>query len=235
MPAYSKERAIEMATNTLTDIINIEKGNIETLKNAPNLTKVLADCSGFSVVELKNYIKETDMRNASGKYTLDNLRGLSIEKVFIQSKANMAGVSLLPYKIVKPNQFCFVTITSRNSDKITLALNTSDEDYIVSSSYVTFEIVDTNLLCPQFLLLWFKRPEFDRYARFHSLGSARESFDFQNMEAVQIPLPPIEIQRSIVNIYHCAEEAKRIAEEADKLSREICPALMQHIIHEAEK
>lgn len=234
MPAYSKEKTIEMASATLSDIINIEKDNIQTLKNAPDLNKVLDNCTDFPVVELKDYIKETDIRNSLGEYTLDNLRGLSIEKVFIQSKANMTGVSLLPYKIVKPNQFCFVTITSRNSDKITLALNTSEEDYIVSSSYVTFEIIDTKLLDPQFLLLWFKRPEFDRYARFHSLGSARESFDYQNMEAVRIPLPPIEIQRSIVNIYRCAEEAKRIADEADRLSREICPALMQHIIHEAE-
>lgn len=234
MPACSKEKTIEMASATLADIINIEKDNIQTLKNAPDLNEVLNNCIDFPVVELKNYIKETDMRNSLGEYTLDNLRGLSIEKVFIQSKANMMGVSLLPYKIVKPNQFCFVTITSRNSDKITLALNTSEEDYIVSSSYITFEIIDTKLLDPQFLLLWFKRPEFDRYARFHSLGSARESFDYQNMEAVRIPLPPIEVQRSIVNIYHCAEEAKRIAEEADRLSREICPALMQHIIHEAE-
>lgn len=234
MPKYSKDRTIEMATETLADIINIEKDNILTLKNAPNLSRVLGDCSGFPVVELKDYIEETDMRNTLGKYTLNNLRGLSIEKVFIQSKANMMGVSLLPYKIVKPNQFCFVTITSRNSDKITLALNTSEEDYIVSSSYVTFEIIDTKLLDPHFLLLWFKRPEFDRYARFHSLGSARESFDYQNMEDVKIPLPPIEVQRSIVNIYRCAEEAKRIADEADRLSREICPALMQHIIHEAE-
>mgnify|MGYP000009458345 FL=1 len=233
MPKYSKDRTIEMATETLADIINIEKDNILTLKNAPDLSKVLGNCSGFPVVELKDYIEETDMRNTLGKYTLNNLRGLSIEKVFIQSKANMMGVSLLPYKVVKPNQFCFVTITSRNSDKITLALNTSEEDYIVSSSYVTFEIIDTKLLDPQFLLLWFKRPEFDRYARFHSLGSARESFDYQNMEDVKIPLPPIEVQRSIVNIYRCAEEAKRIAEEADRLSREICPALMQHIIHEA--
>lgn len=234
MPAYSKEKTIEMASATLSDIINIEKDNIQTLKNAPDLNKVLDNCTDFPVVELKDYIKETDIRNSLGEYTLDNLRGLSIEKVFIQSKANMTGVSLLPYKIVKPNQFCFVTITSRNSDKITLALNTSEEDYIVSSSYVTFEIIDTKLLDPQFLLLWFKRSEFDRYARFHSLGSARESFDYQNMEAVRIPLPPIEIQRSIVNIYRCAEEAKRIADEADRLSREICPALMQHIIHEAE-
>ena len=183
-------------------------------------------------VAIGQFIEPVDERNADGKYTLDNLRGLSVEKKFIDSKANMDGVSLLPYKIVKPSQFCFVTITSRNSDKITLAQNTSDEDYIVSSSYVTFQIKDTNLLLPDFLYLWFKRPEFDRYARFHSWGSAREAFTYEEMEKVQIPLPDIETQRAIVNIYHCAEESRRIAREADRLSREICPALMQHVIHE---
>ena len=233
-PSYSMEEAITMANSSLTDIISIEKQNIKTLNNAPDLKDILGDYSNFSVVELGDYIRPVDVRNSDGKYTLENLRGLSIEKKFIPSKANMNGVSLLPYKIVKPKQFCFVTITSRNSEKITLALNTSSEDYIVSSSYVTFEIIDTEVLDPSFLLLWFKRPEFDRYARFHSLGSARESFDYENMEEVRIPLPNIDTQRAIVNIYHCAEEAKRIAEEADRLSREICPAIMQHLFHESD-
>ena len=188
----------------------------------------------YDFVEIGQYIEPVDERNEDGAHTIEDLRGLSVEKKFIASKANMDGVSLLPYKIVRPNQFCFVTITSRNSDKITLALNTSEDEYIVSSSYVTFEVKDIDELDSHFLLLWFKRPEFDRYARFHSWGSAREAFGYEQMEKVRIPLPPIDVQRAIVNIYHCAEEAKRIAEEADRLSREICPALMQHIIHEAE-
>ena len=233
-PSFTMDEAITLANSSLADIISIEKQNIKTLNNAPDLKEILNDYSNFPVVELKEYINPVDVRNSDGKYTLKNLRGLSIEKKFIQSKANMNGVSLLPYKIVKPNQFCFVTITSRNSEKITLALNTSSEDYIVSSSYVTFEIKDTEILDPSFLLLWFKRPEFDRYARFHSLGSARESFDYENMEEVKIPLPGIDIQRAIVNIYNCAEEAKHVAEEADRLSKEICPALMQHLIHNSE-
>ena len=234
LPKYSKNEALSLVTSTLSDIVSIEKQNIEMLNKAPNIQETFSDCTKFPIVNLGQYISETDNRNSNGIYTLDNLRGLSIEKIFIPSKANMNGVSLLPYKIVRPNQFCFVTITSRNSDKITLALNTSEEDYIVSSSYITFEIDDIDVLDPHFLLLCFKRPEFDRYARFHSLGSARESFDYQDMCKVRIPLPPIDVQRAIVNIYHCAEEAKRIAEEADRLSREICPALMQHIIHEAD-
>lgn len=187
----------------------------------------------YAPVDIGQYIEQVDERNEDGKYTLGNLRGVSIEKKFIDTKANMDGVSLLPYKIVKPSQFCFVTITSRNSEKITLALNKSKGDYIVSSSYVTFRVKNENILLPDFLYLWFKRPEFDRYARFHSWGSARETFGYEEMEKVQIPLPDIKTQRAIVNIYHCAEEAKRIAQEADKLSREICPALMQHIIHES--
>lgn len=186
-----------------------------------------------SPLEISQFIEETNERNAEGKYKLDSLRGLSIEKKFIDSKANMDGVSLLPYKIVKPRHFCFVTITSRNSEKITIAQNTSEEDYIVSSSYVTFKIKDVDKLNPDFLMLWFKRPEFDRYARFHSWGSAREAFSFDEMKRVKIPIPDIETQKAIVNIYHCAEESKRIAEEADRLSREVCPALMQHIIHES--
>ena len=114
-------------------------------------------------------------------------------------------------------------------------MNTSEEDYIVSSSYVTFEITDTSVLDPQFLLLWFKRPEFDRYARFHSLGSARESFDYQNMEEVKIPLPDIKIQRALVDIFRCAEEAMLVALEAKRLSKELCPALMDHIMNESKQ
>ena len=183
-------------------------------------------------VEIGPFIEQTDERNSDGRYSLDNLRGLSIQKVFTDSKANMEGVSLLPYKVVHPLDFCFVTVTSRNSEKITLALNMSDEDYIVSSSYVTFKVRDKEKVDPKFLYLWFCRPEFDRYARFHSIGSARESFGYSDMEKVQIPLPDIDTQRAIVNIYHCAEECRRIATEADSLSQTVSPALMQHVIHE---
>lgn len=185
-------------------------------------------------VELREYIENVDERNYNNQYNLDDLKGLSVEKTFIDSKANMDGVSLSAYKVVAPSHFCFVTVTSRNSDKITIALNNRNMSYIVSSSYEVFRVINVETINPHFLLLWFKRPEFDRYARFHSWGSAREAFSYEDMEKVKIPLPDLATQQAIVNIYHCAEEAKRIAAEADKLSREICPALMQHIIHEAE-
>lgn len=185
----------------------------------------------YPAKEIGQYIEEYDLRNKDSFYNIDDVRGISIEKKIIDTKANMDGVSLTPYKIFKQGTFCYVTITSRNSDKITLSLNPDEKDYIVSSSYITFKVKDKNETLSEFLYLWFCRPEFDRYARFNSWGSAREAFSFEDMKRTEIPLPPPDVQRAIVNIYKCANEAKQIAAEADRLSREVCPALLQHIIH----
>lgn len=184
----------------------------------------------YPLTEIGPYIEQCDERNSDKQYGVDSVMGVSIGKKFISTKADMTGVSLTPYKLVKPNEFCFVTVTSRNGGKISLALNQSEDTYIVSSSYEVFRVIDEKTVCPGFLYLWFCQSEFDRYARFHSWGSARETFSYESMERVGVPLPKIEEQQAIVNIYKCAAECKRIAEEADKLSREICPALMQKAI-----
>ncbi len=181
--------------------------------------------------EIGVFIEEYDKRNSNNLYKVDSVKGISIEKKIIETKANMDGVSLTPYKIFESGTFCYVTITSRNGDKITISMNPTDNNYIVSSSYITFDVNNKEELMPEFLYLWFCRPEFDRYARFNSWGSAREAFSFYDMKRVRIPLPPLDVQRAIVNIYKCANEAKQIAAEADRLSREVCPALLQHVIH----
>lgn len=185
----------------------------------------------YPMQEIGSYVEEYDERNSNEVYGLDDVRGISIEKKIIETKANMDGVKLSPYKIFRPNAFCYVTITSRNGEKITLALNKNSNNHIVSSSYITFAINNDKRILPEFLYLWFCRPEFDRYARFNSWGSAREAFSFEDMKRCKIPIPPIDVQRAIVNIYKCANEAKQIAEESDRLSREVCPALLQHVIH----
>lgn len=186
----------------------------------------------YPAQEIGPYIEEYDTRNKSSFYNLEDVRGISIEKKIIDTKANMDGVSLTPYKIFEKGTFCYVTITSRNGEKITLALNLENQDYIVSSSYVTFRVKDNVDVIPEFLYLWFCRPEFDRYARFNSWGSAREAFSFEDMKRTEVPLPPPDVQQAVVNIYKCANEAKQIAAEADRLSRAVCPALLQHIIHQ---
>ena len=185
----------------------------------------------YPMQEIGPYIEEYDERNSNEAYGLDDVRGISIEKKIIDTKANMDGVKLSPYKVFWPNTFCYVTITSRNGEKITLSLNNDNRCYIVSSSYITFRINQEDQILPRFLYLWFCRPEFDRYARFNSWGSAREAFSFEDMKRCKVPLPPIAVQQAIVNIYKCANEARQIAEEADRLSREVCPALLQHVIH----
>lgn len=185
----------------------------------------------YPAQEIGPYIEEYDLRNKDSRYKIEDVRGISIEKKIIDTKANMDGVSLSPYKIFKNGTFCYVTITSRNGDKITLSLNPDGRDYIVSSSYITFDVKNSDVILPEFLYLWFCRPEFDRYARFNSWGSAREAFSFDDMKRTEVPIPPLDVQRAIVNIYKCANEAKQIAAEADRLSREVCPALLQHIIN----
>ena len=183
-------------------------------------------------VRLGDYIELCDERNSEGIYTLDNVRGISIEKRLIYTKADMKDVSLTPYKILKPREFSYVSVTSRNGGKISLAINNTDRTYIVSSSYINFKCLDEGILKPEYLYLILSRSEFDRYSRFNSWGSARETFDWEELCRVKIPLPPIEVQQSIVNLYHCMEEAKKIASEAREKLKEICPALIQKAIHQ---
>ena len=184
----------------------------------------------YPMQEIGPNINESNDRNWNGNFTANEVRGIATSKGLIETKANLDGVSLDSYKLVKPKEIAFVPDTSRRGDKMSLGLNDSDKTYIVSSISSVFRVNEENIL-PNFLYLWFCRPEFDRYSRFNSWGSAREAFSFEDMKRCKVPLPPIEVQQAIVNIYKCANEAKLIAEEADRLSREVCPALLQHVIH----
>ena len=183
----------------------------------------------YPLQEIGPYIEECNERNLEGKFAEQDVRGIATSKGLIETKANLDGVSLNSYKLVKPKEIAFVPDTSRRGDKMSLGLNDSDKTYIVSSISAVFNVDKENIL-PNFLYLWFCRSEFDRYARFNSWGSAREAFSFEDMKRCKIPIPPIDVQRAIVNIYKCANEAKQIAEEADRLSREVCSALLQHVI-----
>lgn len=188
----------------------------------------------YESVEIGPNIEETNERNSEETYGVSSVRGLATSKGMIDTKANMDGVSVSSYKIVKPGEIAFVPDTSRRGDKMSLGYNELAESVLVSSISCVIRVKDKEKLSPLFLYLWYCRPEFDRYARFHSWGSAREAFTYSDMQRVRIPLPPIEVQRAIVNIYNCANEAKKIAEEADKKSREVCPALIQQVIHHSE-
>lgn len=185
----------------------------------------------YPFLELGNFISEKVVRNSEDIYTVDDVRGLATSKSIIPTKANMEGVSLKSYKVFSPGEFAFVDDTSRRGDKISLAVNLTDSSYIVSSISTIVEIVDKKKLIPQYLKLWFDRTEFDRYARFNSWGSARESFTYSDMCRVEVPIPPIEVQKAVAALYQCALEYKTIASDADAQARSICSALMQHAIN----
>ena len=156
---------------------------------------------------LGDYIRSVDVRNRDLAVT--NLLGVSISKTFIPSIANTIGTDMSTYKVVEPYQFAYGPVTSRNGDKITFALYKGTEQCIISQAYETFEIVDREKLDPDYLMMWALRPEFDRYARFKSNGSAREIFSWDEMCEVYLPVPDIATQRRIVAEYQAVE--KRIA------------------------
>ena len=190
----------------------------------------IVDCKRqYPSVPLGDYIEEVDERNTERKYSTEDIRGISTDKTFIATKANMDGVSVLNYKAISPRVFAYVADTSRRGDKIALALNTSSQTYLISSIYSTFRVAGE--LLPEYLYMLLSRGDFDRYARFNSWGSARETFIWEELCRVQIPLPPLEVQQSIVNLYHCIEEAKSIAREAHERLTTLCPALVQYAIH----
>ena len=164
---------------------------------------------------LGDYIQEIDVRNRDLSVT--TLLGVSVNKEFIPSIANTIGTDMSTYKIIKNRQFVYIADTSRRGDKIAIALLEKHDIAIISQAYTVFEIKDTNKLLPEYLMMWFRRPEFDRYARFHSHGSAREIFDWDEMCDVSLPIPPIERQREIVAEYETL--SKRILLNEQMISK----------------
>lgn len=151
--------------------------------------------------KLGELIELTDERNSMGRYSLENVKGLSTEKNFIETKANMDGVSLDTYKVVNFRDFAYVPDTSRRGNKIALAFNNNSRSVLISSIYTTFKCNRLDLLIPEFLYMYFSRPEFDRYSRFNSWGSARETFSWEDFCDIDITLPSIEQQRKYVDVY----------------------------------
>lgn len=168
-----------------------------------------------SYKRLGDYIQPVDIRNK--ECTVETLLGVSNAKVFIPSIANTIGTDMSNYKVITKGQFAYVTVTSRNGDKLSVALM-QEEEAIVSQAYTVFEVMDKTELLPDYLMMWFRRPEFDRYARFKSHGSAREIFDWEEMCEVRLPIPDIEEQRDIVAQYEAI--TRRIA-----LNERICANL----------
>ena len=161
--------------------------------------------------KLGKYIRQVDVRNTEGK--TDNLLGVSVSKQFIPSIANTVGTDFTKYKVVKKGQFTYIPDTSRRGDKIGIALLEDYEEGLVSNVYTVFEVIDEKELIPQYLMLWFSRPEFDRFARFKSHGSVREVMDWDEMCNVELPIPTYEEQKQIVDSYNAINKRIEIKKQ----------------------
>jgi type I restriction enzyme, S subunit len=181
---------------------------------------------------LGKYIQQFDERNTD--LQIDNLLGISVNKIFIPTRSKKEQLNLSNYKVVRSRQFGYVSVTSRNGEKISIAI-LDGEVGLVSSTYTVFEVSDAKELLPEYLYLFFQRTEFDRYARFNSWGSARETFDWAEMCNVKLPIPDIKIQEAIVTIYHTLEIRKRINTQLKDNIKPLCPVLMRGVVEEMEK
>jgi type I restriction enzyme S subunit len=158
---------------------------------------------GSNYKRLGDYIQEVNIRN---KALIEApLMGVSIKKVLMPSIANIIGTDMSTYKLIQKNQFAYGSVTSRNGDKISIALMEEHDQGMVSQAYTVFEVKDVKELAPEYLMMWFRRPEFDRYARFMSHGSAREIFSWTEMRDTLLPIPSPEKQLEIVKEYNAIQ------------------------------
>ncbi len=176
-----------------------------------------------------NAIKVVDAINKEG-YPYDVL-GLNNNKVFMPTIASMDTINTNKYKVIKKGEFAFSGMQTGRDKCIRIALYDKDFPALISPAYTTFILDENEPILPEYFMMIFKNPEMDRLGWFYSDSSVRANLDWDRFIDIEIPLLPIELQQAIVNIYKCANEAKQIAEEADRLSREVCPVLLQHVIH----
>ena len=179
--------------------------------------------SNGEMKRLGDYIREVDVRNRD--LEVKKLLGVSVSKEFMPSIANTIGTDMSSYKVVEPRQFVYIADTSRRGDKIAIALLEEDDKVIVSSIYTVFEVRNKQELLPEYLMMWFRRPEFDRYARFKSHGSAREIFSWEEMCDVYLPIPSIEQQQRIVSEYEAVTRRIRLNEQIIAKLEETAQAL----------
>ena len=221
LPSVKIQQELVDTYNGLMALAEQNEALIEPLSKA--CEALIINCANtYKREELRNHIKEVAHRNHENLYGELSLRGVTNEGIFDKSKANTVGLDFSNYKIVSKGDFAY------NPARInigSIAVNNED-NIIISPMYVVFKITSKSIL-PMFLNIWFKRKEFQRSTLFYATGSVRDTFDFELMQEVTVPIPPINVQESIVNIYNCLSEAKAIASEAREKLKTLCPALVQ--------
>ena len=184
---------------------------------------------GLTKYKLGDLIEQCDERNLEGFYSIDNIKGISTGKTFIETKANMDGVSLTSYKVVNINDFAYVADTSRRGDKIAVAFNNNEKKILISSIYTVFRVTKPDLILSDYLFMYFNRPEFDRFSRFNSWGSARETFSWEDLCDIDIYLPPLPIQQKYVEVYNAMLANQQCYERGLEDLKLVCDAYIDNL------
>ncbi|MBB4825014.1 type I restriction enzyme S subunit [Sporosarcina luteola] len=231
LPSIKTQQKYVDIYNSLQKNIDSYKSSRDKLINTYDLyiSKLISEVPKKSI---GGYIGQSEEKNSNLAYEIEDVKGISIDKVFIETKAKMKNVLLTPYLVVEPESFAYVTVTSRNGDKISIAYNDSNRTYIVSSSYIVFKCTSDELL-PSYLFMYLSRPDFDRFARFNSWGSAREVLNWEDLCRYEIPFPSVEIQKDIVEIFNEYGKRQQIINKLENMRKSICPILIKGSLMEA--
>lgn len=227
LPSIETQRKLAAVYRGLKELAEENEKLLEPLSKS--CRAFIVDCKKkYPMKRLGDYIEEVDIKNSDNK--IKAVKSVSVTKEFKETGAKVNKEELSGYKLVPPRHISYVQ-TTKNEKCFANALNTSDDTYVVTSVNKVIKSKDESILDVGYLHLFLRREEFDRYAIFNSWGSAREVFSYEDLCEVKIPLPPIEIQQKIVDLYNCYEECKRIATQAREKIKNICPALVQKAAH----
>ncbi|SHN90133.1 Type I restriction-modification system, specificity subunit S [Bathymodiolus heckerae thiotrophic gill symbiont] len=177
---------------------------------------------------IKNSVELVDNRNSDGSNI--NLLGINVKKVFMPSEAKTTKANLVKYKIINKGQFAYSAMQVGRDETVRVVLYSSDVPAIISPAYSVFQVKKDAKILPEFLMLWFYRPEFNRYGWFISDSSVRASLEWERFCDIEVPVPDIKIQEAIVTIYHTLETRKRINEQLKASIKPLCPVLMRGVI-----
>ena len=229
LPAIAEQQKIVNAWKAFREIKEQNEAKAAPLMQVCQSYIQEAKKNNVCKYRIGNAIKVVDTINEEG-YSYEVI-GLNNNKMFMPTVASMDTINTSKYKVIRKGIFAFSGMQTGRDVCIRIALYDKDFPALISPAYTTFVLDENEPILSEYLMMIFKSPEMDRLGWFYSDSSVRANLDWNRFIDIEIPLLPIELQQAVVNIYKCANEAKQIAEEADRLSREVCPALLQHVIH----
>ena len=224
VPAIEVQREYVAAYRSLQQLAEQNEALAAPLQDACNAFLAKAK-DKYPLEAIGKYIELDEERNIHNKHY--PFMGVDISKKIVPTSANTESLDAKKYLIVRKNKLVFSGMQTGRDIAIRIAIHESESPVLISSAYTTFIVKDANILLPQFLYLNFLSHEKDRIGWFYSDASVRSNLDWPRFCDIRIPLPPIEVQRSIVALYNCAEEARAIAKEAREQLKILAPAMVQ--------